>query len=183
MHMRAEGFKYGSLENGSCLKELGRASGQLQSFHPKPAKGVYFSKITETYPEDQEDEDQELLATQWYNFVIDSDYNVAMYASRGLLFAKFDETRLTSNSDPRFKVGGDFRLKQEVQYFPALPRWNAVGAEYAGIHVDPCVDSASDIFPAWDVDTVCIWDATVVTELRWFENAGTPWTYDVLSPA
>lgn len=194
--MKAEGFKYGSLENGSCLKELGRASGQLQSFHFKPAYGVYFSKITETYPEDREDDDHGLLATDWYNFVIDQDYNVPMYASRGLLFAKFDETRLTSNSDPRFKVGGDFRLKQEVQYFPALPRWNAVGAEYAGIrvdpyvnsapdmfHSDPCVDSAADIFPAWDVDTVCIWDATVVTELRWFENAGTPWTYDVLSPA
>ena len=117
-------------------------------------------------PASDEDEGEELLAVAWYNFIVFEGYHVSEYASTGLLFAKFDNTRLTSNSNPRFKVGGDFRLKQEVQYFPALPRWNAVGAEYAGIHVDPCVDSASDIFPAWDVDTVCIWDATAVIELE-----------------
>jgi hypothetical protein len=187
--MQAEGYEYASLTEGSCLKTLDPVSANLQSFHHKPdGNTVYFSKLVRYYPDDEEEDEEEnpgkkLLAPQWYDFVVYEDYKVSEYASKGLLFAKFDNTRLISNSDPRFKLGGDFRHNPAAAYYPALPHWNAVGAKYAGIHVDPRVESASDIFPAWDVDTVCIWDASVVTELRWFENAGTPWTYDVLSSA
>ena len=185
--MKEEGFEYGSMTEESCLKELGSGQHQLRSSNFKPANGVPFSKITKSYPDideedEDEDEDEELLAIAWYNFIVFEGYHVSEYASTGLLFAKFDNTRLTSNSDPRFQVGGAFRLKTEQEYFSALPHWNAVGAQYAGIHVDPRVDSASDIFREWGVDTVCIWDATAVTEQRWFENAGTPWTYNVPSP-
>ena len=184
--MQAEGFGYGSMTKESCLKELGSGQHQLRSFNFKP-KGVFFSEITKSYPDideedEDEDEDEELLAVAWYNFIVFEGYHVSEYASTGLLFAKFDNTRLTSNSDPKFQVGGAFRLKTEQEYFSAHPHWNAVRAQYAGIHVDPRVDSASDIFRGWDVDTVCIWDATAVTEQRWFENAGTPWTYNVPSP-
>lgn len=177
--MHAEGFKYGSITHGGALNELGASGGQLESGHYKPMKGVWFSKISKSYSDDEQEE-PDCLALEWYNFVVQEDFRTDRYAKSSLLFAKFDQPRLLNNGHPSFLLGGPFRFKSD---FLTLPHWNRVSAKYAGIHVDPCIREASDIFPAWDVDTVCIWDATAVTEVRWFENAGTPWTYDVLSHA
>lgn len=177
--MQAEGFEYGSMTHGGAFKLLGSGQNLLESGHYKPLKGVWFSKISESFS-DEDQEDKDCLALQWYDFVVQEDFRTQQYAQSSLLFAKFDKSRMTSNNDPCFQLGGPFQVKTG---WLTVPHWNRVSAKYAGIHVDPCVGKASDIFPAWDVDTVCIWDASVVTDLRWFENAGTAWTYDVLMPA
>ena len=170
--MQAEGFEYGSMMEENSLNMLGSGRILLESGHHyiKPMKGVWFSKIAESFS------DEDSVALQWYDFVVEQDFRVRHYAMRSLLFAKFDKTRLTSNSDPGFQSGGPFVVKTD---FLTVPHWNNVSAQFAGIHVDPCVRGASGIFSAWDVDTVCIWDASVVTEMRWFQNAGNPWTYRV----
>jgi hypothetical protein len=181
--MQAAGFEYGSIVEKNSLSTLSSERIRLESGHFfKPVKGVWFSKISESVSyEDQDDEgvdddDDCSVALQWYDFVVEQDFRIRHYAMRSLLFAKFEETRLTNNNDPRFRLGGDFVVKTD---FLAVPHWSNVSAQYAGIHVDPCVQEASDIFRTWDVDTVCIWDASAVTEMRWFKNAGTPWTYNV----
>jgi len=169
--MQAAGFEYGSIVEKNSLSVLGSERIRLEEEDSghffKPLKGVWFSKISESVSDE--------IALQWYDFVLEQDFCVRHYAMRSLLFAKFDKNRLTNNSDPRFRLGGAFVVKTD---FLTVPHWNNVSAQYAGIHVDPCVREASDIFRTWDVDTVCIWDASAMTEMRWFENAGTSWTYN-----
>jgi hypothetical protein len=58
-----------------------------------------------------------------------------------------------------------------------VPHWQKVSENYAGIHVRMS-GKHRDVFPAWDVETVCVWDPTAVKDVYWFQNTGEPWEYD-----
>ena len=178
--MEREGFRYGSMIGPDAFKRLEGASAKLKESWRKPEDAMYFSLIDESWQslDSTSEMDVVLKTLQWHDWLVGQNWGVKDYSKKGLLFAKLDESRFISNSNPRFAKGGDFHVSRGIM---SQPNWEKVGMEYNGIHVDPCIRGDERIFDAWDVDTVCIFRADVITEARWFENSGEDWTYDVRS--
>ena len=183
--MEREGFTYGALITPGAFKRLEGASEKLKMSVRKPEDALYFSKIDvswhsvpdgEDVPEDSTEGMAKTL--QWQEWIVDEAFFVDDYKKRDILFTKFDESKIILNSSERFAKDGDCHMHRGPL---SCPNWHKVGMVYDGINVDRCNTGYNQIFDAWDVDTVCIWHADVITELRWFENSGEDWTYDVLS--
>ena len=116
---------------------------KLRSSWREPEDALYFSKIVEslqslydrdTAPEDSTEMQVVLKSLQWHDWLVGEEWEVDRYKKRDLLFAKFDESRLISNSSERFAKGGDFHVNCGLM---SQPNWQKVGEEYDGIHVDP----------------------------------------------
>jgi hypothetical protein len=99
---------------------------------------------------------------------------------RDLMFAKFDPMELVESTDNlnRFDENGAFR--HDLNYFFSVPHWSRLTTCFSGIHVDPFLDANSDVFQvaSWDLDTVAIWNAHVLTSVRVFRKSVTQWTYE-----
>ena len=176
---------YGTLTDSKAFQQLDVASEKLKTSLRKPEDALYFSKIDVSwhsvteYDDIPEDSTEGMAKTlQWQDWLMCQDFDVDFYKNKGLLFAKFDDSKIIRNSSERFAKNGDCHLNNGLFSYP---NWHKVGARYDGIIVDRGNTGVNNIFLSWDVDTVCIWRADVITELRWFENSGEDWTYDVLS--
>jgi hypothetical protein len=169
--MQAEGFNYATFFNGPT--PFGPF--QVDSVGFKPLGSLFFSKIGESWMDN--DDETHCVAPEWYNFVMSEELRLDEYSKCHLMFAKFDTTELVENSDNRFCANGPFR--NELSSFISVPNWSRLTTSFAGIHVDPSVSANSDVFFGWDVDTVAIWNAHVLTSVRVFSNSGTAWTYEV----
>jgi hypothetical protein len=116
------------------------------------------------------------MVPEWYLFVVGEDFRVDEYSRRDLLFVKTDPSRLVTESDPRFGKNGAWRMEEEgSRYMPTI-RWPSVVAACAGITVDPAKFEVRDVFPAWDVDTLAVWDSSCITDAMAFRNVG-EWLY------
>lgn len=172
--MQAQGFEYGSLTPKSTFEALANTTPPFRRLTLKPEHGVWFSKISESYDEENPDDD-DCVSLEWHNFIMSEDFHREIYEKRPIVFAKFDMDRLANESDSRFQAHGSFRDDTLLVH---MPDWQAVSCHYAGVHVDPCkLARPINIFHLWDVNTVCAWDMSVITEMIWFEPAGQPWTY------
>jgi hypothetical protein len=184
--MQAEGFEYATMFKGST--PFGPF--QVRRTSKKPEGSLFFSKLREFYINEYDkswiNEDTELwkngeeeplvVAPDWYNLVTADGHDVPDYSSRNVMFAKFPNKELVEHTDPRFKENGPFRLDLRRR---SVPHWERLTNSFSGIHVDPCLDSNSEVFGNWDLDTVAIWNAYAFTDVRVFRNSGTPWTYEV----
>lgn len=171
--MQAQGFEYGTFREKSAFDILSSGVPSFPPLYLKPQPGIYFSKISQSLDEENPDDD-DCVSLEWHNFVMQEEHHIDVYEKRPIVFAKFDTTRLTNKADHRFQAHGIFR---DESFIINMPDWNYVSRYYAGVHVDPCSNDARDIFRDWNVETVCVWDLSVITEMHWFEPAGQPWTY------
>ena len=174
LRMQAKGFEYASFTERTSLDNLETSDSKFCTGVPKPTGGIWFSKISESYNEDAPDD--YCVAPEWHNFVMCENFKTDLYGSKSIVFAKFDHTNLVSEADSRFKPGGSFLSG-------SFPDWKLVAAEFAGISVNPSNWELRRAFPGWDVNTVCVWNKAVLTEMHWFENAGGPWTYTLTGAA
>ena len=171
--MQAEGYEWGSMTYPDAFSSMTLRPHDLSSALLKPmdpTKTLYFSRVMPTYVDD--DSEEEGVSLDWHSWLVGEDYMLEEYSMRPLLFAKFETPRLASASDDRFVKGGAWH-RTNTNWLPT-PDWQKVADNYAGIRVN----GNSDIFPTWDVDTVCIWDPEVVISVCWFPNAGEPWMYE-----
>lgn len=170
--MEDEGFQYGSLAGSQPFKKMTLGPYDMRKPTLKPY-GLYFSKIVPFYLDIEDDTD--VLSLGWHEWIVDEKLHIPEYSMRSLMFAKFDDSRLVSEADPRFKNGGEYYMSCEYYQYP---NWHKVANQFAGIHIDGRNPANYHVFPDWFVNTICIWDPSVLTEFRWFPNAGKPWEYD-----
>lgn len=144
---------------------------------------MWFSKIKDTF-EDSDSEDLETPARSlaWALLVREQDMDREMYAMRDLIFVKVDDACLITESARQFHpaVAGQkcCLLKHGID-------WPDIASRYDGIAVDVSKASRNklswqsrvDPFEYWDIDSLCLWNGTCVTEMALFKNAGTPWRY------
>ena len=176
--MKTEGFDFCSLATCHALQHMvdPKLSNQPKlEGSVKPGQCTWFSPIQPMWSGDDEEYSKDVWGTAWSEWLREEDYEVEEYSRKDLLFAKFTKGRLANGADQRFKKAGEFR--DERGYFH-VPRWGKVASQYGGIHVD--LSTNNDVFPGWDIETVCVWDPTVFTEIQWFPNSGKPWEYEVL---
>lgn len=170
--MQAEGFDYATLFKGPT--PFGPFDVKSVGF--KPVGSLFFSKIGESWM-DGDDDETTCVAPEWCNWIRSEEFRVDDYAMRDLMFAKFDPTELVESSDCRFNENGPFR--SDLDGFLSVPHWSRLTTSFSGIHVDPSLDTNREVFHAWEVDTVAVWNANVITSVRVFRNSGTSWTYEV----
>ena len=175
--MKDQGYDWGSFTTPDFFSSVtpGPYKMSMQSQKP-PAKALYFSRIESPYADDEGSgsDTTECLSLGWHDWLMDEDFRVEEYSTRPLVFAKFDMSRLTSEADTRFAKNGVWH--HETRWLP-VPHWQKVSENYAGIHVRMS-GKHRDVFPTWDVETVCVWDPTAVKEVYWFQNTGEPWEYN-----
>jgi hypothetical protein len=169
--MQAKGFEYATMFKGSTPFGPFR----VKSIGHKPVGSLFFSKIRESWM--NEDDETPCVAPDWCNWVRFEEFHVDDYSMRYLMFAKFDPQQLVYNTNNLFNKNGPFRC--DYNEIISIPNWGRLTNSFSGIHVDPCLDSNSEIFGNWDVDTVAIWNAYAFTDVRVFRNSGIPWTYEV----
>jgi hypothetical protein len=169
--MQAEGFDYATFFNGPT--PFGPF--QVDSVGYRPFGSLFFSKIGESWMDD--DDATPCVAPEYYDWMRSEEFGLPEHSQQHLMFAEFDTTELVEYSDNRFGVNGPFR--KELASFLSVPHWPVLTTFFSGIHVDPSVSANSDVFFGWEVDTVAIWNASVLTRVRVFHNSGTPWTYEV----
>lgn len=145
----------------------------------KPVNSVFASRIELVYDDDDGDNtaEQSKWAPGWYSFVESEQYCVDDYSMRGLLFLDFNQGSLADASDNRFR-SGEWCSSSNADTRRAIPRWDRISADYAGIHVSPSASSNS-LFYGWDVETVAVWNPACVSLALYVSNAGKPWVYDV----
>lgn len=167
--MKALGFEYGSFVNPlyTSYNFTPHIQSRERAFFKPLGKVLWFSRITET--------DTTELTLEWKEWVQMEDFEVEEYEHRGLLFAKVDTGRITTESHLSFGKGGAWR--QETAWMPAI-KWHKVASEFAGITVCPAKLKQGNLFSTWDVDTLAVWDPSCITETRTFNNSGAKWTYN-----
>jgi hypothetical protein len=185
--MEPLGFQFGAMIGLEPFRRTDGSRSKLKNSFFKPEDAMYFSKIQDAYPEDDDAghaAPKTLKTLGRYNWIMDEDFRVEKYSMKDLLFAKFDESKLVSSASERFVKGGDFHVVEthgRSSWELTRPDWQKVGTEYGGIHVDRCNTGLTHVFDDWFFETVAIWDLEVLTDVQWFRNAGKPWTYEVLS--
>lgn len=174
--MRDEGFEFCSLADPHALQGMRSTPDKMRWVGcGKPDECTWFSRIEQVWTDEDEERSEKVWGTGWSIWLDEQDFKRGEYSRKGLLFAKFAKSRLANSADPRFKKAGEFR--DDRGYFH-VPRWGKVASQYGGIHVDQ--QTNCDVFQCWDVETVCVWDPTVFTEIQWFPNSGKPWEYEVV---
>jgi hypothetical protein len=169
--MQAEGFNYATFFNGPT--PFGPF--QVDSVGFKPLGSLFFSKIGESWMDN--DDETHCVAPEWFSCVKDAQFRHGDYSMRHVMFAKFDTTELVESSDCRFSEKGPFR--SDLCSFLSVPNWPCLTTSFSGIHVNSSLDTNHELFLGWEVDTVAIWNAHVLTSVRVFSNSGTAWTYEV----
>ena len=167
--MLAEGFEYGSMDGTLTITQYNSTPEAMGRPWLQPrVPTLMCSRLVRN--------DDAEPSLEMYSYVMMDESDKDRYSKSPLLFVKVDKSRITCESDPRFRKGGAWRVET---YHAPLIQWSYVASQYAGITVYPCADDSREMFPLWDVDTLAIWDYTCVTEMRAFENAGSDWTYVV----
>jgi hypothetical protein len=183
-NMAQKGFLYAAIMSPgqNPFKLMDNARGKLKTSLFKPEYAMYFSPIVDGYlAEDNADQadptpSKTLIQYEW--IMLEEEEEVQeKYSTQDLLFIKLDESKLVSNSSERFAKGGDFRKADKYGWGIHTPDWHKVGMEYGGIHVEKRYITQTCAFNSWLYTAGAIWDPSVVTNIRWFENAGKPWTY------
>ena len=177
--MKDHGCEWGSFTSPDFFSSVTPGPYKMSKESQKPpAKALYFSRIEPAYVDEESEgsgsDTTERLSLEWYNWLMGEDFRVEEYSTRSLVFAKFDMSRLTSEADSRFGKNGEWHRESRWQ---PVPHWQKVSENYAGIHVQMS-GKHRDVFPMWDVETVCVWDPTAIKEVYWFRATGEPWEYN-----
>ena len=173
--MLEQGFEYGCMANDTSIAFIASYNpAEMTNSILKPcAPALHCSRINDFIDGDQTTE----KVLEWYDFVTSQDFRVSTYSARPLVFVKVDMSKIAQVTDERFKS----EWQKTVATTPVV-RWTDVGNEFAGIKVDPAEcykHKVHKLFPMWDVDTLVVWDAACVTEVRAFRNAG-EWVYEAV---
>ena len=157
--MLQQGFEYGCMAQDTSLAFLvpthpSKMAGSILKPH---APALHCSRVNEE------------PVLDWHNFVNAYDFQISTYAARPLVFIKADMSRIADTTDHRFKA----EWRRETEYMP-LVNWTKVASTFSGIKVDLTTDP---LFPMWDVDTLVVWDAACITDVRAFRNVG-EWLYE-----
>ena len=173
--MLEQGFEYGCMAAGTSLDLISSYTPtKMTNSILKPcAPALHCSRINDWTDGDQTAEH----VLDWYNFVTSEDFQVSTYAARPLVFIKADMSKIAQVNDNRFRS----EWRKTIATMPVV-RWTEVGSVFAGIRVHPveCYKhKVNDLFSMWDVDTLVVWDAACVTEVRAFRNAG-EWLYEAM---
>jgi hypothetical protein len=169
--MLQQGFEYGCMAQDTSLAFLipyhpSKMAGSVLKPH---APALHCSRMNQWSEDDTP-------VLEWYNYVNTEELQVSTYATRPLVFVKADMSKIAQVTDNRFRA----EWRKDVEHMP-LVNWTKVGNSFSGIKVHPeiCFEhQVNDLFPMWDVDTLVVWDATCITDVRAFRNVG-EWLYEV----
>lgn len=168
--MYTQGYNYASFQNINGKEDI--ILQKAVDISPKPKQGLYFSKLREYNKDFGLSDSKErsrvhsrdkFVYPEWYKFLKKQDFDVDVYESKGIIFAKIDESKLKNlkNVKPS-KPENTFQ-------FVFVPEYNWGEIDECGIIVN---DNKSLRENGWDIEQCVVWNKDCITDYKFFQNTG-----------
>lgn len=135
----------------------------------KPTKGIYFSKLKNynahmslsKSSQRMKTREESYVYPEWYNFIINTDYELKKYEHRGIIFAKIDESKLKNIKDIK-------AVHECPVGFQILSEYNWGKISECGVLVNDrnIIDKNR-----WDIEQCIIWDENCFIKYKIFKNS------------
>ena len=148
----------------------------------KPWSALVFSKLLQPFWVDEDEADNnKRYAPDWYSKLVIDNWRVEEYGAWNLTFAKLAKGGISILRQEQDAELLKLHRRDFTVSGRAMPRFDWPELQrrgYKGIIVSE-PESDFEPFGGWDVESLAVWDTSVLTDVKHFKNAGKAYEYVV----